>query len=127
MGYSSSLSEVLIPYDEDFVKVFLLKFTLTSSSPEYSESITIKITDSVNTAVAFETTQSKNNKELYFYFTLDAFTGFSTISEVTVRRNSEVLLFVDDFNVLSFDGLTSYDELNSYLQGDSTWLASLEL
>lgn len=127
MSFTHEIKENIILFQNSPVKAIEVKIIHGTGKFEHrSLSLTLSVSDGVNTAQGFYSEISGNQKEFLTYFLLDAFTSFSTSSDIIFGYAS----FPDE-NTISGVDVTNVTEVYDHMEppphddADSTWFAGL--
>ena len=126
MSFSYEIKEALNEYDATLYKMIQFKIVNTNGRFEHRAlPIIAVVSDGVNEVGSFINIISGNQKELRAYFTVDAFTGFSSSSTFNFGYGYEFENSIAGINVQAIPSLSAFFTSIPHQIADNNWLASL--
>lgn len=127
MSYTYKISETLTEINKELYKTIEIKiFSIDSKFTVMDIPFVLKVEDNVNEVSAFMTFMSGNEKELFTYFTVDAFINFSTNSDIKFGYGNNFENVIENVNVHNLDILPALLESIPHEIADNAWLQSVQ-
>ncbi len=127
MSYTYKISEALTEINNELYKTIEIKiFSIDNKFTVMNTPFVLKVEDNVNEVFAFMAFTSGNEKELFTYFTVDAFTNFSTNSDIKFGYGTELMNIIGNVNIQDVIPLPSILESIPHEIADNAWLQSVQ-
>lgn len=125
MGNVLNMKEALFYDGTNYVRVYRFNISLvnpSTSSP--ARAISLNVLGAQENISSFYSGISRNGKEIFGFFTIDAFDNSPSLVQVVASDGINTIALFDDIDLSTIASLDSFITASSHDDGDKTWLSN---